>query len=103
MRDLFFIRKSAHDLLKEQNLLLHRILENQNTVLAAAPVQEVPEGYSAVFQVKPGEVEDEEMVFIPKIVKATKSTMSKVDTSSTSWDAAGVDKLKKAKEAAKKK
>jgi len=109
MGKIFFVRKTANDLLVEQNALLLKLLENQKTpiIVSAPPTAAVgPKGVAfseEEMDEGPSLVDDTVHTFVPKIAKATKTDVGNVNTSAAAFDSDAVAKLKKAKEAAAKK
>ena len=102
VRKIIFHRKTENDLLKEQNALLTRLLEKQAESAPVVVAAEAPPVFSPV-EKEAVVFKDEDVVhFIPKAAKATKSDVTNLNTTATSWDSHEVDKLRKAKESLKK-
>lgn len=98
---LFFIRRNPEDLIREQNKLLAKILENQSTTsvpqvviqqmaTTSAPTVETSE------EAPPFEMEDS-IPFIPRAAKAEASMGSGIETSASKFNSGDVEKLRKAK------
>lgn len=104
MGKLFFVRKNAEQLLREQNELLTQILAAQTKQSPSIIVQQSSVDTPQVSESESHtdfDFEESDTPFIPSIQK-TDVSISTLSTSAENFDAGDVEKLRKAKQDAKK-